>query len=225
MISMTLTVTKRAFALSTLLCALALFTGCYSDPNPSQRVDISGGRPAAPVGTGTSSINPASTNVDANRYSELRIGDLIVISFSDIERPPQKQEVNIPDSGIITLPFNVHVKADGKTTTQLEKDIRDAYVPSLFVNLTVSVRAEQRFYFVDGEVRQSGRVPYFGEMTVLRAISSAGGFTDFANRRKIELRRQNGNNIIIDYNKALRDAKFDPPVYPNDHIVVKRVLF
>lgn len=149
----------------------------------------------------------------------------MVISFSDIVPPPPRQDVNIPESGVITLPFNRHIKADGKTTTQLEKEIRDLYVPSLFVTLTVSVRAEQRYYFVDGEVRQPGRVLYFGEMTVLRAIGSAGGFTDFANRRKIELRRPGGKNIITDYNKALKDAKYDPPVYPNDHIVVKRSLW
>ena len=106
-----------------------------------------------------------------------------------------------------------------------EQEIRDLYVPDLFVTLTVSVRAEQRYYFVDGEVRQAGRVLYYGEMTVLRAIGSAGGFTDFANRRNIELRRPGGKNIIINYNKALKDAKYDPPVYPNDHIVVKRSLW
>lgn len=217
---MTLTVTKRYFTWSMLLCAFALLTGCYSDPNPSQRVNVAGTQPAAAVGASST-----STNIDASRYSELRVGDFVVISFSDIDRPPPRQDVNIPDSGIITLPFNRHIKADGKTTTQLEKEIRDLYVPDLFVTLTVSVRAEQRYYFVDGEVRQAGRVLYFGEMTVLRAIGSAGGFTDFANRRNIELRRPGGKNIIINYNKALKDAKYDPPVYPNDHIVVKRSLW
>ncbi len=222
---MTLIVTKRAVVLAALVCAFAMLTGCFSNPNPPDRFSFPGSGPAPEAGTGTNSVNPLLRGADASRYSELRVGDFVVISFSDIDRPPPKQEVNIPDSGIITLPFNKHIKADGKTTTQLEKEIRDAYVPSLFVTLTVSVRAEQRFYFVDGEVRQPGRVIYFGEMTVLRAIGSAGGFTDFANRRKIELRRPAGKNLIIDYKKALKDAKYDPPVYPNDHIVVKRSLW
>ena len=123
---------------------------------------------------------------------------------------------------MVTLPFNIHVKADGKTTTQLEKDIRDAYVPHLFVNLTVTVKAEQRFYYVDGEVKQPKSWSYFGETTVLRAIANAGGFTDFANKKTIELRRPNGQRFFINYNKALKDPKLDIPVYPNDHIIVGR---
>jgi len=132
--------------------------------------------------------------------------------------------MNIPDGGMITLPFNVHVQAIDKTTTQLEKDIRDAYVPSLFVNLTVSVKTEQRAFIVDGEVKNPGRQQYIGEMTVLRAIGTAGGFTDFANKKKIELRRLGGQKFYINYWKALDDDKLDLPVYPNDHIVVRRSI-
>ncbi len=167
--------------------------------------------------------NGATADVD--QFSRLRVGDLILINFSDIQMPPPKQEVNIPDSGVITLPFNVHVKADGKTTTELEKEIRDAYVPSLFVNLTVTVRTEQRVYYVDGEVRRSQSWPYIGETTVLRAIANAGGFTEFANRKKIELRRQNGQRFFVNYYKALKDPKLDLPVYPNDHIIVGKSAF
>lgn len=179
--------------------------------------------PAATEGLKTGGTNGVSA--EADQFSRLRVGDLIMISFSDIEKPPQKQEVNIPDTGVITLPFNVHIKADGKTTTELEKDIRDAYVPSLFVNLTVSVRADQRFYYVDGEVRQSKAWAYFGETTVLRAIANAGGFTEFANRSKIELRRQNGQRFFVNYHKALKDPRLDLPVYPNDHIIVGKSRF
>lgn len=209
---MTLTSLKQIFAWSALVVMLSAFTGCSTFSEGDQL-------PSAPSG-GT---NAVTTGVD--QFSRLRVGDLIWVSFSDIEKPPLKQEVNIPDSGIITLPFNIHVKADGKTTTELEKEIRDAYVPSLFVNLTVSVRADQRFYYVDGEVRQSRAWAYTGETTVLRAIANAGGFTEFANRSKIELRRQNGQRFFVNYSKALKDPKLDLPVYPNDHIIVGKSRF
>lgn len=214
---MTLTSLKRVLAGTALSCFLAAFAGCSSTQSTDGPSAISAPPPSA-VGTNIAAVDPG-------QYSILRVGDLIVINFSDIDRPPQKQEVNIPDGGMVTLPFNVHVKADGKTTTQLEKDIRDAYVPSLFVNLTVTVRAEQRYYFVDGEVKAARSWPYLGETTVLRAIANAGGFTDFANRKKIELRRQNGQRFFINYNKALKDPKLDLPVFPNDHIVVGKSIF
>src|SRR6185503_2922488 len=111
--------------------------------------------------------------------------------------------VRVPDSGVITLPYNVRVHAAGKSTGQLEQDIREAYVPAYFVNLTAIVTTEERSFIVDGEVRQPGQKPYTGEVTVLRAIGTAGGFTEFANRKKIQLRRQNGQKFIINWNKAI----------------------
>ncbi|MBK7999628.1 MAG: SLBB domain-containing protein [Verrucomicrobia bacterium] len=213
---MTLTSLKQIFAWSALVVVMSAFAGCST-------IDGSGQFPPPISPATTGGTNGVSADVD--QFSRLRVGDLIMISFSDIEKPPQKQEVNIPDSGVITLPFNVHVKADGKTTTELEKDIRDAYVPSLFVNLTVSVRADQRFYYVDGEVRTPRAWLYTGETTVLRAVANAGGFTDFANRSKIELRRQNGQRFFVNYKKALKDPKLDLPVYPNDHIIVGKSRF
>jgi polysaccharide export outer membrane protein len=163
--------------------------------------------------------------LDGESFARLRVGDLIIISFSDQVNPPPRQEVHIPDSGIITLPYNVQVKAAGKTTTQLEREIRDAYVPGIFVNLTVTVRTDLRSFFVDGEVKQPGRQNYTGVMTILRAIGTAGGFTDFANRRKIELRRQNGQKFMINYKEALNNPTLDIPVFPNDLIVVPRSIW
>lgn len=218
---MTLNRIKQLSVWSLLLCALAFLAGCQTSSTSSS----SSGQHFSPTNRLLSAGGSTTNAVADSSFSILRVGDLIMINFSDIERPPLKQEVNIPDSGMITLPFNIHVKADGKTTTQLEKDIRDAYVPSLFVNLTVTVKAEQRFYFVDGEVKAARSWPYLGETTVLRAIANAGGFTDFANKKKIELRRQNGQRFFINYNQALKDPKLDLPIYPNDHIIVNKGFF
>lgn len=208
----------RAALWSLLLCALTFLTGCQTNTASSSGQHFA-----------STNLPPAAggsrTNVHDSSFSILRVGDLIMISFSDIERPPQKQDINIPDGGLITLPFNVHVKADGKTTTQLEKDIREEYVPKYFVNLTVTVKADSRYYYVDGEVRQPKSYPYFGETTVLRAIANAGGFTEFANKRNIELRREGSRRFFINYNKALKDPKLDLPVYPNDHIIVGKSPF
>jgi protein involved in polysaccharide export with SLBB domain len=65
-----------------------------------------------------------------------------------------------------------------------------------------------------------------GEITVLRAIDTAGGFTDFANRKNIELRRATtGEKVRVNWHKAIKDPKLDPQVYPNDQIVVHKRFF
>ena len=68
----------------------------------------------------------------------------------------------------------------------------------------------------------SNRQIYTGPITVLRAIDSAGGFSDFANRNNIELTRQTGEKIKVSWKKAVKDSKLDPEVYPNDQIIVHR---
>ena len=120
---------------------------------------------------------------------------------------------------------NVTVKAAEKTPFQLQQDIRKEFVPRYYKILTVTVRPEDRFFFVGGEVRTPSRQPYYSDMSVLRAIDTAGGFTDFANKKNIELRRSGGLRVRINWNDAIRDAKLDPLVYPNDQIVVHKKAF
>jgi len=220
---------KAFLALFALTISGALLSGCYSDPNVSSSgkfvfPDETAGGPhlGANAGGGHDAILPTSAGED---FTKIRVGDFLIIAFSDVP-PPGILEVKsrVPQDGMITLPYNVKVKAIGRTTTELQEDIRTNYVPQYYVNLTATVKAEERFYFVGGEVRNSGRQIYLGEMTVTRAIDTAGGFTDFANRKKIELRRANGETLRVNWNQVRKNPKLDPQVFPNDHITVTRAI-
>jgi protein involved in polysaccharide export with SLBB domain len=169
-------------------------------------------------------IRPAPTPLPTLQIQSGRLssGDLIRVTFSDVPQPPQAVELRIPDDGRITLPYNITVYAIGKTISQLQDEIRDQYVPKLFVRLTVNIKTEERFYYVGGEVRTPARQPYNADLTVLRAIDSVGGFTDFAKRSRIELRRANGEAHIINWDKARKNPKLDLKVFPNDQIIVHR---
>jgi polysaccharide export outer membrane protein len=216
-----------------MMLGAALLAGCYTDPNPRDRVFPSAvsGAPTDAATAPTPSAPTPTTNLlqsAGGGISILRVGDPLTVSFTDIPvltSGMHEQKVRIPEGGTITLPYNVRVMAAGKTVSQLEKDVRDAYVPAYFVNLTAIVNTEERFFYVDGEVKLPGRQGFSGELTVLRAIGTAGGFTDFANRRKIQLRRQNGQTFFINWNKAIDHPELDLPVYPNDHIFVKRTIW
>jgi polysaccharide export outer membrane protein len=93
----------------------------------------------------------------------------------------------------------------------------------IFKKVTVVVKAGDRFYTVDGEVKGPDRKLYIGDTTVIRAIASAGGFTDFANRRKVKIIRASGQTEIIDCKKA-EDPKHDRRICPGDVIIVPRSL-
>jgi len=130
---------------------------------------------------------PASGAADnPGGSSLLRVGDSVSITFSDTPQPIQPLTTTIGEDGRLTgLPLGVSVQAAGKTPTQVQEDIQKAYVPRYFLHLTANVKADLRVYFVGGEVRLPNRQTYAGDMTVLRAIDTAGGFTDFANKKKI----------------------------------------
>jgi protein involved in polysaccharide export with SLBB domain len=219
---------KASLALAALSLVAALLGGCYSDPNVSN----SGGRfvfpedsPLASTGGGPASPGPLVPGAAADDFTKIRVGDFLIIAFSDVPNNSlQEQKIRVPQDGMITLPYNIKVKAIGRTTTELQEDIRSEYVPKYYVNLTATVKAEERFYFVGGEVRNSGRQIYLGEMTVTRAIDTAGGFTDFANRKKIELRRANGETLKVNWNQVRKNPKLDLQVFPNDHITVPKAI-
>jgi polysaccharide export outer membrane protein len=65
--------------------------------------------------------------------------------------------------------------------------------------------------YLIGEVGRPGAYPLLPEMTVLQALSSAGGFTQFANIKKIYvLRNENGKQEKFPFNyKEALGAKAD----------------
>lgn len=216
---------KFRAAVATLLTALVL-AGCYNPEAASQ-----GGYPAAHTGPSDSGLapvnhSPAPIPPAANSISPvLRVGDMVTIEWFDTPTPIPPFKERIRDDGKLVLPLNVTVEAAGRTTAQLQDDIRGAYVPKYYHHLTPSVKTDERVYFVGGEVKVPNRQFYQDGITVLRAIDTAGGFTDFADRKKIELRRNNGQIIEIDWKKAMKNPKLDPAVYPNDQVIVHKRWF
>jgi protein involved in polysaccharide export with SLBB domain len=103
------------------------------------------------------------------------------------------------------------------------------YVPEYYTHLNVTVTPTARYFYVEGEVNAGGgggRIMYSGPITVTRAITSAGDFNAFANRKKVKLFRVNATSAItVNCIKALENPKLDLPVYPGDKIVVKRRLW
>jgi polysaccharide export outer membrane protein len=95
------------------------------------------------------------------------------------------------------------------------------------VNLTVTVKQQEstRFYSVGGEVRSPGRQVYISRLTVIKAIQSAGDFTDFAKKNKVQLTRVDGRSFIVDVTRALKNPKLDLEVYPGDTIHVERKIW
>ena len=119
------------------------------------------------------------------------------------KEPDISRIVPVRPDGKITLPLVNDVQAAGLTTTQLAAKIAEGlkkYITSPQVTVGVT-EINSRRIFVNGEVARPGAFPLLPNMTVLQALSSAGGFTQFAREKKIYiLRMENGKQAKYPFN-------------------------
>jgi polysaccharide export outer membrane protein len=156
---------------------------------------------------------------------EIRVGDTLKIGLADIPEPLQDKDFVVRGDGTVNLPLLGAIKAAGRKFGELERDIQSAYVTNRMYRLvTVTVKPSERFFSVAGEVKAPGRQIYSGQTTVLRAIATAGDFTEYANRRKVEITRANGSREVMNCRKAQGDPRYDRPICPGDYIMVPRSL-
>jgi polysaccharide export outer membrane protein len=206
----------KASSFGLFVCGLlftgAIFTGCHS----SASRPVFSATPTPPVMTGS-----PLTGYTIAEVPRFHVGDNVIVTLSGLPTSIEPHQEPIKEDGTITMPDIGHVQAAGKTAGELQNEIYNLYVPKLYRHLTVTVVPGDRVYYVTGEVKQPGRQLYAGLMTVTKAITTAGDFTDFANH-SVWLIRANGQRIKVNCNKALRDSSKDLPVYPNDQIVVQR---
>jgi protein involved in polysaccharide export with SLBB domain len=221
---------RRALWLAVVIVGSSLI-GCKSadqfggyDPlkdtrNPAQVASV------APVVPATNAGGNVSRAGDS--FNVFRVGDPIMVTFSDLPTETQIKPIEdtIKEDGTITLIYYRKFVAVGKTAGQLQDEIRAFYVPDYFKNLTVTVKTQDRVFHVGGEVKNANRYIYTGYTTVMRAIDTAGGFTDFAKKTRIILTRANGQKIKVNGKEARDHPEKDPEVYPGDRVDVMKRLW
>ena len=215
----------RAMPGMALLFSGILLAGCQSDSGGSHSTAETGS--TAPVGAGgdprLASTDPSAGTVP--KADVLRVGDTVSVSFPDLSSPVPPVTADIKEDGSITLVYSEKFVAQGKTLGELQQEIHDRYVPKYFKYVTPSVRIADRFYSVGGEVRTPNRQIFTGSMTVLGAINSVGGFTDFARKTKVQVTRANGEKFTVNCIKAIENPELDKPIYPGDKVYVPKRLW
>lgn len=166
-------------------------------------------------------LKPGGT-VDSE--AAIRQGDTISVRVTGVT-PEINQVEEINEFGTITLPYIKDVKAEGLTPGVLARKIERAYIDGgYFTKLSVSVIPGPRDLYVRGEVRSPGRVPWTTGLTLVKAISLAGGFSDYADKTNVEIRRRD-SLIKVNFKDAEKDPQLDVEVYPRDDVKVGRTIF
>jgi polysaccharide export outer membrane protein len=174
--------------LATLLAALPGAHGAAAKSSSAQ----------APASAGSESSPPlASTD------SSYLIGPQDVIDVSVWKDPELTRIVPVRPDGKISLPLLNDVQAAGMTPAQLKDEITQGlkkFMTDPIVTVILSQVNSQRVY-ITGEVTHAGAYPLLPQMTILQALSSAGGFTQFANMKKIYMfRTVDGKQVTFPFN-------------------------
>lgn len=168
----------------------------------------------------------AESNLDsapvksASEDPNYSIGASDVLTIDVWKEPEITRTVPVRSDGKISLPLLNDVQAAGLTPAQLSAAITER-LDKILVNPQVTVIVtqmnSQRFYIL-GQVAHTGVFPLEPDMTAVQALSTAGGFTPFANLKKIYvLRSVDGRKQIlpVNYKEVLSGRK------PNEEVLLK----
>lgn len=178
--------------------------------------------PAKPASS-PSTTAPSQTASDPG----YKIGPQDLLRVDVWKEPDITRTVPVRPDGKISLPLLNDVQAAGLTAMELAGAIREGltkYITSPQVTVTVTEINSRRFYCM-GEVLKQGSYPLLPNMTALQAISSCGGFTQFAKLKGIYiLRTENGKQVKhpFNYKDVVKGnhPEENIPLQPGDVIMV-----
>ncbi|MDQ6623189.1 MAG: polysaccharide export protein [Verrucomicrobiota bacterium] len=214
--------------LSAALLSGSLFAQDNGTPPPQPQP-----RPTAPEPASTGTVmRTNSMNVLDDRT---RLGPNDFVSFRVVEdRDNESQRLRVNDNGQLEVPYIGLVPAAGRTSKELAYNIKSALEKEYYYHATViiavdhvSEKSRGRVYVI-GSVKGPGpqEIPPDEDYTVSKAVIRAGGFGDFANKRKVRLTRKNGQEITVDLKRVIEEGRTDEDVavQPDDRIFVPQRL-
>jgi len=150
-----------------------------------------------------------------------------VLTVTVWREPTLSGSILVRPDGMISMPLLGDVEASGLSPLQLSGQIASK-LKKYYQDPKVSVVVTQihsKIVFLIGEVNKKGPVEMTSGMTLLEAVASAGGLTDFANAKKVYVLRNSDKGtqlrIPANYKEALKgNSPSNLPLKPGDTIVV-----
>lgn len=203
-----------------LLAASMWLIAAQNPPRQTEGAPAEQAQPEPAKPPALQAVKPLALAVDPKTFN-LGPEDVVLIQ---VWREPQLSGTFVirPD-GIITMPLIRDVKAAGMTPEQLGNHITDLlskYLNSPQVIVAVQQVRSKRYY-ITGEIQKPGVYPLAVPITVFEAITTAGGFREFANKKKITIIR-GSKRIRFNYNDIVKGKNLAQNIYleNGDQIVV-----
>jgi protein involved in polysaccharide export with SLBB domain len=186
-------------------------------------------------------VEPATTSTVMRTNSmtvlddKKKLGSNDYVSFRVVEdRDNESQHLRVNDGGELEVPYVGLVQAAGKSCKELAYTVKAALEREYYYHATVIIAVDhiseksRGKVYVYGSVKGQGpqEIPADESYTVSKAIIRAGGFGDFADKKKIKLTRKNGETVTINLKRVIEEGRTDEDVVvrPDDQIYVPQKL-
>lgn len=167
----------------------------------------------------------------------LATGD--TVSFQIVEEKEPPIILSVASSGEIEVPLIGRVPAAGRTPKAVAYVIKQELERSLYKKATVIVALDtetnkpEGTFYVTGQVQSQGaqEIPRGEEITVAQAILRAGGFADFADKRRVTVIRKSPDGsvarVVVDVKAILEQGHLEKDVTlrPGDYVLVRERMF
>src|SRR3954465_11812827 len=210
------------------------FLAALSLAAPMVQAQESSPMPSVPKAT---SVEPPTTSTVMRTNSmtvlddKKRLGSNDYVSFRVVEdRDNESQHLRVNDNGELEVPYIGLVPASGKSCKELAYNVKAALEREYYYHATVIIAVDRVSeksrgkVYVYGSVKGQGpqEIPADETYTVSKAIIRAGGFGDFANKRKVKLTRKGGQDFVVDLKRIIEEghSEEDVVLQPDDQIYV-----
>jgi protein involved in polysaccharide export with SLBB domain len=163
-----------------------------------------------------------------------RLGSGDRLSYRIVQERRAPLSLVVTDSGEVEVPLIGRVRASGRTCRELAETIKPMLQREYFIRATVIIGLDaassrsRGTVYVSGQVRAQGSVelPPEERFTVSKAILKAGGFAEFADKRKVKLvRTKPGGGVettVVDVDAVLVKGQIDkdPQLQSDDRIII-----
>ena len=168
--------------------------------------------------------NVTNGSLDQKNLGAFRAGDSLGMKVLGVE----DTEVNlvVGNDGIVDFPIIGQRQVAGKTSSDVQKELKAIYGKNYFVNPTVIVTREAApigEIVIDGFVNEPGIHKIFTNITLRQALAMVGGLHENGNARRVIVARNDGQQRIgLEYSLAniQRLGSPDPVILPGDVIYV-----
>jgi protein involved in polysaccharide export with SLBB domain len=151
-----------------------------------------------------------------------------ILGISVWRNPDLDTEIEVDQDGYVPLPLLGKVVAGGLTLRQFEDELTKLWGRDYIKDPYVRVSLKKKQFFVLGEVDEPGSFEMVGNMTVLKAISMAGGFTAYAAEGGVYIlrtKKSGPEKIEIDFSAIQKGRSEDIEIRPGDVLTVPQSFF